>query len=335
MRAPRPAIVYGLLGLGILSFAVSPILVRLAGQAPGLTVAVWRTALACLFLAPAAIARVGPVVRRFSARDVGLIIAAGVLLGLHFIFWIESLYHTSVASSSVLVTTSPLFLAVLGYVLLDERLPARTVAAIGMAVGGAALIGVSDLDAQAAAASSLFGNGLALLAALLVSLYLLIGRVVRQRVSWLAYVFPLYCVAAVTTLAAGLLRGTPLLGFDLDIYLLCAAMAVGPQIIGHGSFNYALQTMPAAIVGMLALLEPVGASLLAYWLFGEAPSGLAVIGMLTVLAAVSVVTLLNRRGEASPGEEASAPAEEAQAAGSGVPEGPRSDAGRAGSSRRR
>lgn len=286
---------YGALGLGILSFTLSPILVRLAAEAPGLTLAVWRTGLACAVLAPFAAARIGPAVRRFTRRDAALILAAGVLLGLHFIGWIESLYHTSVASASVLVTTNPLFVAVLGFMLLGERLSAPTAAAIGVAVGGAALIGVSDLDPAAAGPAPLWGNGLALGAALLVSLYLLIGRVVRQRVSWLAYVFPLYCVTAATTLAVALARGAPLFGFDLKIYLLCAAMALGPQIIGHGSFNYALQAMPAAIVGMLALLEPVGASLLAYWLFGEAPSGWAIAGMLMVLAAVSAVTLIRRR----------------------------------------
>ena len=303
MLPSRYATVAGVLGLGVVSFALSPILVRLAADAPGLAVAAWRTGLSVAMLAPFAVARIGPAVRSFSRRDAVLIGAAGVLLGLHFILWIESLYHTSVASASVLVTTNPLFVAVLGYVFLRERLSAGTVTAIGVAVAGAALIGWSDAGAgQAERSASLFGNSLALAAALLVSVYLLVGRVVRQRVSWLAYVFPLYAVAALTTLAVALARGVPLFGYGAAFYALCAAMALGPQILGHGSFNYALQFIPAALVGMLALLEPVGASALAYVLFGEQPPTLAVLGMLVVLAAVSAVTWRERAGERGKGE---------------------------------
>ena len=292
MPLSRRAKVYSVLGLGVASFALSPILVRLAAGAPGLAVAVWRTVLSVVLLVPFAAARIGPAVRSFSRRDAVLIGAAGMLLGLHFILWIESLYHTSVASASVLVTTNPIFIAVLGYVFLKERLSVGTVAAIVVAVAGAALIGWSDAGAaEAERSASLFGNSLALGAALLVSIYLLVGRVVRQRVSWLAYVFPLYAVAALTTLAVALARGVPLFDYDVRFYALCAAMALGPQIFGHGSFNYALQFLPAALVGMLALLEPVGASALAYVLFGEQPPALALAGMLVVLAAVSAVTL--------------------------------------------
>jgi drug/metabolite transporter (DMT)-like permease len=136
---------------------------------------------------------------------------------------------------------------------------------------------------------ALWGNSLALGAALLVSLYLLIGRVVRQKVSWLAYVTPLYAVAAGTALLAAWAIGVPLFGYSWQFYGLCAALALGPQVLGHGSFNYALQYVSAAIVGMLALLEPVGASILAYFLFEEVPPPTSIGGMIVVLAAVAVV----------------------------------------------
>lgn len=301
MSTLRPAILYTVLALGVVSFAFSPILVRLAsgasglaGEAPGLAVAAWRTLLATLLLAPAALPRIGPEVRALRPRDLALIAAAGVLLGLHFIAWVESLYHTSVASASVLVTTSPLFLAVLGYAVLGERLSWPVTAAIGGGVAGAALIGWGGASG-AAPEGALWGNALALSAAVLASGYLLIGRVVRQRLSWLAYVFPLYGVAALTTLAAVLATGTPLLGYDAAFYGWCLLMAAGPQVVGHGSFNYALQFFPAALVGMLALLEPVGASVLAYVLFSEAPPLLAVAGMLVVLGAVLAVVWFRRQ----------------------------------------
>ncbi len=284
-----PRRIYVVLSLGVLSFAFAPILVRWAGDVPGLAIAVWRTVTAAAVLIPVAAARTAPELRRLTRRDVMLTGAAGVFLGLHFIAWIESLYHTTVASASVLVTTSPIILAALGYLFLGERLRRGTVLAIGIAVGGAGLIGWAGAGTGALGQGALLGNALALSGALLVSVYLLIGRVVRQKVSWLAYVTPLYAVAALTALAAAVLRGVPLTGYSWSFYAVCAGLALGPQVLGHGSFNYALQRVPAALVGMLALLEPVGASLLAYGLFGEVPPPASIVGMVVVLAAVAVV----------------------------------------------
>lgn len=292
--------IYLALGLGVVSFAFAPILVRWAGDVPGLAIAVWRTVTAAAVLVPPALVRVGPEVRQFTTRDVGLILGAGVFLGLHFIAWIESLYHTTVASASVLVTTSPLLLAVLGYLVLGERLRRMTVLAIGASVAGAALIGWADAGTVTLGRGALWGNALAFAGAVLVSAYLLIGRVVRQKVSWLAYVTPLYAVAALTALAAALWKGVPLFGHSWTVYGLCVGLALGPQVLGHGSFNYALQHVPAAIVGLLALLEPVGASALAYALFGEAPSLPSIVGMGVVMAGVAVVVW---RRNTAPDEE--------------------------------
>ncbi len=300
MSADWPPRIYVVLILGVISFAFAPILVRWAGDVPGIAIAVWRTVTAAVVLVPAAALRIGPEVRRFTQRDVGLILGAGVFLGLHFIAWIESLYHTTVASASVLVTTSPLILAVLGYVVLGERLSRTTVAAIGTAVGGAALIGWADAGTVVLGRGALWGNSLALSGAVLVSLYLLIGRVVRQKVSWLAYVTPLYAVAALTALGAAAVKGVPLFGYSWRFYALCAGLALGPQVLGHGSFNYALQYVPAAIVGLLALLEPVGASILAYTFFGEVPPPASIVGMAVVMGAVAVVV---RRRETGPSSE--------------------------------
>jgi len=291
-----PPRVYILLTLGVLSFTLAPILVRWAGDVPGLAIAVWRTVTAVGILLPAAVGRrIDEDIARFSQRDALLILGAGIFLGLHFIAWIESLYHTTVASASVFVTLSPIMLAGLGYVVLGERLSPTTLGAIFVAVFGAALIGWADAGAVTLGQGALWGNSLALGAAGLVSVYLLIGRVVRQKVSWLAYVTPLYAVAATTALLVAWGKGVPLFGYSWTFYGLCAGLALGPQVLGHGSFNYALQHVSAAIVGMLALLEPVGASILAYFLFGEVPPVASVVGMVIVLVAVAVVVWRRNR----------------------------------------
>jgi len=290
-----PGLLYPVLTLAVVSFALAPILVRYAEDAPPLAVAVWRTVTAALVLVPFAARSALSTWRGFSWRERGLIVAAGVFQGLHFMAWIASLYYTTVASASVLVTTSPLFLTVLGYLLIGERLAARTVAAIGGAVVGASLIGWGDATGGASEAPApLFGNALALGASLLVSGYLLIGRVVRRKTDWLEYVFPLYTAAALTCVAVALAAGTPLFGHSTQAYLMSMGLALGPQIIGHGSFNYALRYLPAAIVATLALLEPVGASGLAYVLFGEVPGAWAVAGMTLTLTSVGVLAWRER-----------------------------------------
>lgn len=299
----RPLRVYITLTLGVLSFAFAPIFVRLAGDVPGLAIAVWRTVIAAVVLLPPAVS-VYSEIRRFTWRELGLVLASGVFLGLHFIAWIESLYHTTVASASVFVTSSPVILAGLGYLVLGETLARTTVGGIVAAVGGAVLIGWADAGTITLGRGALWGNTLAITGALLVSLYLLIGRVVRQKVSWLAYLAPLYATAAATALGAATIRGVPLFGYSWTVYALCAGLALGPQLLGHGSFNYALQYVPAAIVGMLALLEPVGASILAYALFDEVPPVASVVGMVVVLGGVAVVVWhRNQTGGASDGAD--------------------------------
>ncbi len=289
----RPVLLVPALVIGVASFAFSAILVRWAGEAPALTIAVWRTGLAALFLLPVALPVAGAEIRQLTQREWGLIGAAGVVLGLHFVAFIESLFYTTVASATVLVTTSPIILAVLGYMLLGERLARRRQLAVGVGVVGALLLGWGDLGGEAT--RPLIGNALALGAAVLVSIYLLIGRVVRRERSWLAYLLPLYTVVALTTLTVAALRGAPLFGFSPTFYGLCALMALGPSLLGHGSFNYALRYLPAAVVGLLALVEPVGASILAYAFFAEQPGLLALLGMALVLGSVAVALWPARR----------------------------------------
>lgn len=193
------------------------------------------------------------------------------------------------ASVSVLVTTSPLFIAVLGFVFLRERLKGRTVAAIVVAVAGATLIGLGDPGGESFP-QAWVGNTLALTAALLVAVYMLIGRAVRQRTSFLAYLFPLYTATALTCLAAALIRGVPL-AQPWPIIALCFAMGLISSVIGHGSINYAVKFFPAAILGLLTLAEPVIASGIALVLFAEVPGPVALVGMAIVLSSLVVVFL--------------------------------------------
>ena len=284
--------IVGVMGVGLVAIGVSPILVRMAiatESAPsGLAVAAWRTLFAVLLLAPWTLRRVLPEVRRWSKKDAGLVAMAGVVLGLHFVGWIQSLYFTSVASASVLVTSSPIFIALLGWAVLKERVTLRVGLAIAVAVAGAGLIGLADAGDGAFPRAAL-GNALALTAALLVSIYLLIGRAVRQRASLWAYALPVYTGAAAVVWLCALATGTDLLGHAPAFYGWTLAMAAGPQLIGHSAFNYAVKVIPAATLGLLSLTEPIVATALAFALFGEVPAPLVFVGAAVVLGAVASV----------------------------------------------
>ena len=286
MRAPGA--VWLLIGLGLLSFGAAPILIRYAEGAPALTLAFWRTSVVTLLLAPFALTQARQEIVAFSSREWALIVGAGVLLGLHFMSWIGSVQLTSVASSSALVTTSPVFIVALGALVLDERPGRRTVASIGVAVLGAALLAFGSGDDRGVFPNPALGNALAVGAAALVAVYLVIGRAVRQRTSFVAYFAPLNAAAALTCGAGCLLAGEPL-GLSGSAAWLAVALGVGPGLVGHGSLNVAVRYISAAFVGLLTLTEPVLATAIAAVAFREIPSPVTVVGMAVVLGAVAAV----------------------------------------------
>lgn len=289
-RAPAP--VWALVVLGLVAFGSSPLLIRMAGDVPALALAAWRTTVVSLALAPFALTRSRAELAALSRRDLALMAAAGVLLGLHFMAWTVSVQLTSIASAAVLVTTSPVFIAVLGAVFLSEKPTVRASLAIAVAVGGAAMIGLGARG-DGVFPNPALGNALALAAAVLISVYLLIGRAVRQRVGFVSYFWALNVAAAVTCLAGCWVAGVPL-GLPPVAAGLAVAMGLGPGLLGHGSFAGALRYLPAVLLGLLSLAEPVLASAFALVWPGEVPPPLALMGMAVVLAAIAVVVTERR-----------------------------------------
>ena len=277
------------LAVGLSAISTSVLFIRWASSAPGEAVAVWRTVFGALLLAPAALWKARPEMRELSGREWVLIGVSGVFLGLHFVTWINALYFTSVASASALVALSPLFLAFLGYFLLKERLGMRQSAALVVAILGAATLGWVNRTAGTGFGSDpVLGNALALSAAGFVSVYLLVGRFVRQRRSWLAYVAPVYAVTAMTTLVVAVVQDIPLLGWSWEVYALCLGMAFVPHLMGHGSVNWSLKYLSAASVGLASLGVPVLSSIWGVVAFNEIPSWPALGAMAVILTALGM-----------------------------------------------
>lgn len=298
---PRPLVVAGLT-VGVLAVSSSAVLIRLA-DAPALAIAFWRCALGACLLAPFAV-RGARALGRLHRREVLQLLVAGALLALHFALFISALDYTTVASSVLFVALSPLFVGLGSAVLLGEPPSSRTWRGIALAGVGALVVGVGGLGEQASAQGrSLFGDGLALGGAVAVAGYLLVGRAARRRLPALAYSTAVYAVAAVLLLPAALLAGAPLgvstPGYPTATWVAIAALVIGPQLLGHTVFNTLLSTVSATVVAVAVLAEPVGASVLAFLVLGEAPGWVFLAGAPIVLAGVWLAATPDRRRTAS------------------------------------
>jgi drug/metabolite transporter (DMT)-like permease len=279
---------YAALGLGILVISSSSILTRYA-QADGvssLSIAALRLVLASMMLTPFALASRSGELRALSRRDLLLGLAAGGLLAAHFAAWISSLAYTSVANSTALVTTNPIWIAAASMVLFRERMRMGLIAAIGFALCGSVLIFVAEGGADGAQPDPRLGNTLALLGSFAVSGYLLIGRALRRRLSLLAYIWLVYSSAAIALIVVALVAQEPLWGFSPSALAFLLALALGPQLMGHSAFNWALKRVSATFVALAILGEPIGSSLLALLLFDEGFSRLQIAGFVLLLAGI-------------------------------------------------
>jgi drug/metabolite transporter (DMT)-like permease len=260
---------------GVLATSTSAILVRYAQEdAPSLVIAAGRLSMATLFLLPLA-ARCSAELQKLPRPDWRLALLSGFLLGLHFAGYISSLRFTSIAAATVLATSTPIWVGLAAPLLLGERLTRYVVAGLMVALMGGGLIG---LEGSGSGGQSLLGNALALSSALTGAAYLIIGRRLRPHLSLVAYTSIVYGMAALTLLLLTLLAQQPLLGYPLQVYILCLLMALVPQLLGHSSYNYALGFLPVAYVSIAVISEPVGASLLGWLLFEEIPGPATIVG---------------------------------------------------------
>jgi drug/metabolite transporter (DMT)-like permease len=267
----------------VLCVSFGSIFVRLA-EAPALAVSFYRIGLASLFVAPFGLAPALDHWRTLSGRHRAALVGAGAALAIHFATWIASLSYTSIAASVLLVNLAPLFTIVLSWTLLGERPTARTWLAGALALAGAALIAAGDWTGGGT--SPLFGDALALAGAAALSVYHVIGRGLRDALPLAAYVQTVWTIAAVVLAVLLLLYGVPFAPYSTRSILAFAALAIVPTIGGHGLVNRSLRVLPAPVVGLFLLGEPIGATILAYLFFGETPTPLTLVGGAIVLAAL-------------------------------------------------
>ncbi|HET7586079.1 MAG TPA: DMT family transporter [Gemmatimonadaceae bacterium] len=286
---PPPAAV---IVLAIVGFSVAAPLVRTSHADP-LAIAAWRLALSLPIIAMLLLPGRGwRQWRTLDRRALGLCVASGVALALHFWAWNVSLGLTSVAASVVLVDCHPVIVALCSALWLGERPTRAQWAGILAALAGAMLIAAGDLriDALASSRRAVLGDLLALAGAVAVAMYYLAGRRLRQRLDLWPYVGLVYGVALVVLVCIAGARHVPLWPQPPREMAIFAGLALGPMLLGHTGMNWALRYLPAFVVSVAVLGEPVGASLLAAalpWIH-EVPPAATLAGGALVLAGIAL-----------------------------------------------
>lgn len=281
-RPPRTDV--ALIVLGVTAVSTSAPLIR-AAAAPAFAIAFWRNAMASGLLVPFTLVRARDEVRHLSARERKLIGFAGVLLALHFATWIPSLSFTSVASSTALVATQPVWAALIAR-FQGDRVPARGWAGIWLSVVGATILTGIDLHFDA---DALIGDLLALVGGFFAAAYVTVGAEVRRSVTTTVYTTFCYATTSVLLLVLIVVTGTRWTGFTGETWLAIAGLTVGAQLLGHSVFNRVLKTTSATVVSIAILFEIVGATLLAALFLDEAPRPVAAPAALVIMAGVVLV----------------------------------------------
>ena len=287
---------YIILFVGVLSVSFAAIFVRLA-EAPPLVVATCRMTIAAAVLVPVALARSRMNLKNMALRDLLWLLLSGFFLALHFGLWITSLDYTSIASSVVLVTSHPAFVAVVSYFVWGEKLGRLSIAGIAVALAGVVVINYGGFTFSSQA---ILGDWLALAAGFSMGAYLIIGGRLRERIDILSYLSVIYTFSAVILLVVTLLSGYSFFGYSPVTYIMILLLALVPQLIGHTCLNLAVRLLPVIMVSVAILGEPVGATLLGYFILGEVPTLNEIGGGILVLGGIFVVMQWSQRSSLNP-----------------------------------
>lgn len=277
--------------LGVVGISTGSIFARYADASP-IVISFYRVSIAAAAMLPMVLLKHRDELRALTRKDLLWAMLAGVFLALHFATWITSLFFTTIASSVVIVETIPIWTALLSPFVSKDKVSRLTWCGIGLSFAGVLVISTGDF---ALGGRALTGDLLALAGAWFATLYFLTGRVVRARVSLPTYTCLCYAAAAMILLAVIAVMGLPLSGYPKTTWAAFAAMALISQIMGHSSYNWALRYVSASLVAVALLGEPIGATILAWLLFGETLTMAKLVGAALILTGIVVAVRGERR----------------------------------------
>lgn len=270
--------------IGIIGISMSAIFVRYS-TAPSAVTAAWRLLWTVILMTPVVIGKAA--LRRemvhLDKKSALQSICSGAFLAAHFILWFDSLQKTSVASSTTLVCTEVIWVS-LGFCLfMKGKISKKAIAAIAVTLVGSVLIALAD---SGAGEGHLEGDLLAVLAAMASAVYMLLGRSVQKKLSTTAYTYVVYSACAVALLVFCQLQDQSIWAHGPRPVMVGAALAVFSTILGHTIFSWALKFYAPSFVSACKLQEPVGAGILAVFLFGKIPAPAALAGAVLILLGV-------------------------------------------------
>ena len=272
--------------LGVIGVSLSAPLVRIS-TAPAMILAFYRVAMASVILLPYVLVRNREEMKGMTKKDWILAVISGVCLGLHFSLYFESLRYTSIASSVVFVDTEVFFVALIMLMVFKEKIPPLGWAGIMATFLGSVIIALSD---SGSGEGALLGDMIALTGAVVVAVYTIIGKVLRQRISTTTYTLLVYIAASLTVFVLLLITGVPLTGYQPVDYWAAFGMALFCTLLGHSVFSLGLKYESSAFISNSKLLEPVFASLIGIVLFREIPRPAVILGGLIVIGGVFLYT---------------------------------------------
>lgn len=308
-RRPTRTVVVGVLATGIVAVSASALIIREAydsigggSTGAGLLLAFSRLALATVLTLPAWRRRApGPLVPHGARWPA---VAGGVLLGLHFGTWLPSLAFTSIAASTTIVTTVPVWVALIVWAVRGERPSARTGIGMAVAIAGGAVVALGDVEGLDSGSNPLLGNALALVAAITYSAHLLLGQEAQARGLGIWRWTTLVAVVGAATIAPLLFVTVPGEGpFPAQFWVAAVALCVVSQLVGHSSLTWSTRWISPTLVSVAILLEPVLASAGAAVLYDEVPGPVVLLGAGVLVVGVAVTTLAERPTDPTPVDE--------------------------------
>ncbi|NLJ58334.1 MAG: DMT family transporter [Tissierellia bacterium] len=269
--------------VGTFFTSVSSIIIRLS-NAPALVISAYRMLFTSIMLFFPVYTNNKGELKNINKSNYILCIISGIFLALHYASWIQSLKMTTIANSTVLVSSSPIFVAAVNYFLLKEKVNKRMIVGIIMSLLGTAIIAMGSSGGEES--SMLIGNTLAFLGAIFVAGYLVIGGIVRKDVSAGAYVFVVYSVSGIVLFAMCFLTSTPVYPYPLREYILFLSLGFFSSILGHTVYNYLIKYYSSTLISVSTLSEPIFASVFAMILFKEIPSVYTVLGGIIIISGI-------------------------------------------------
>lgn len=302
-----PITAYLAIVIAVASASSAAILIRLALQEsmPPALIAGARLFIAAVVLTPLTLKSYWSHILKLSRNELMLAALSGIFLAIHFIAWVSSLQYATVLVSVVIVSSVPIWVAMLEVIFLSIRLSRPVVIGLLIALTGGISIslplGGSEAGAAPASAvenATLLGASLAWIGALAISAYMLIGRKLRARLPLIPYIWLVYGIATLVMTAVILLTATPVFGFSSEGYWVLLVMGLVPQLLGHSAVNFVLEYFPATLVSLFSQLEPIGSAVLAFILFSELPPAQQIIGSGIIITGV----FLASRGDILPSD---------------------------------